>query len=142
MNLTKNSDNLLYYKCQKNPEQHKFRYNIDKKKWEKIFTQTKILLHYRKNPIENQKPKTKKTETKPNQNQSIIKISDLSNIKGIGSKRAKKLEIAGVKTASDLAKRSPKHLAEKTSLPIEHICKWIIDANKLTDHPIEIPDNK
>ena len=139
MNLTKNSDNLLNYKCHKNPDQNKFRYNVDKKKWEKIFTQTKILLNYNRNPCENQEAKTKKTETVTNH--SVTKISDLSEIKGIGSKRAEKLEIAGVKTVSDLAKRSPKHLTEKTGIPIEQICRWIIEANKLTNHQIEIPTN-
>ena len=57
--------------------------------------------------------------------------SNLTEIKGIGPKRAIDLEYAGVKTISDLAKRSPKHLAEKTGIPITQISKWIIDANKL-----------
>lgn len=57
--------------------------------------------------------------------------SDLTEIKGIGPKRALDLEIAGVRTISDLAKRSPKHLAEKTGMPIKQISKWIIEANKL-----------
>lgn len=57
--------------------------------------------------------------------------SDLTEIKGIGNKRASELEIAGVKTISDLAKRSPKHLAEKTGIPITQISKWIVEANKM-----------
>ena len=57
--------------------------------------------------------------------------SDLTEIKGIGPKRAIELELAGVKTISDLAKRSPQHLAEKTGIPITQISEWIIKANKL-----------
>ena len=57
--------------------------------------------------------------------------SNLSQINGIGPKRAIDLEIAGVKTISDLAKRSPQHLAEKTGIPITQISNWIIEANKL-----------
>ena len=56
--------------------------------------------------------------------------SSLTVIKGIGPKRALDLEFAGVKTISDLAKRSPKHLAKKTGIPITQISKWIIEANK------------
>ena len=59
------------------------------------------------------------------------KESNLTENEGIGPKRALELEIAGVKTISDLAKRSPKHLAEKTGIPITQISKWIIEANKL-----------
>ena len=58
--------------------------------------------------------------------------SNLTEIKGIGPKRAIELELAGVKTISDLANRSPKHLAKKTDIPITQISKWIIEANKLT----------
>ena len=72
--------------------------------------------------IQNLLNKDQKPETEQN----------LTRIKGIGSKRALKLEFAGVKTISGLAKRSPKHLAEKTDIPITQISKWIIEANKLT----------
>jgi replicative superfamily II helicase len=56
--------------------------------------------------------------------------SDLTKIKGIGFKRAIELELAGVKNISDLAKRSPQHLAEKTGISISLISNWIIQANK------------
>ena len=72
--------------------------------------------------IENLLSKDQKSETG----------SNLTEIKGIGTKRAIELEFAGVKTLSDLAKRSPKHLAKKTGIPITQISKWIIEANKLT----------
>ncbi len=54
----------------------------------------------------------------------------MTKIKGIGPKRALELERAGVKSVSDLAKRSPKNLAEKTSIPLKQISKWIIEAKK------------
>ena len=57
--------------------------------------------------------------------------STLTEIKGIGSTRALELELAGVKTVADLAKRSPKHLAEKTGIPITQISKWILEANRI-----------
>ena len=60
--------------------------------------------------------------------------SNLTEIKGIGPKRALELEIAGVRTIADLAKRSPQHLAEKTGISITQISKWIIEANKLKDN--------
>ena len=61
-------------------------------------------------------------------------VSNLTEIKGIGPKRAIELEIAGVRTIADLAKRSPQHLAEKTGISITQISKWIIEANKLKNN--------
>jgi len=61
------------------------------------------------------------------------KESKLTELEGIGPKRAFELELAGVQTISDLAKRSPKHLAKKTGIPITQISKWIIEANKHTE---------
>ena len=66
-----------------------------------------------------------------NQDPKTETASNLTKIKGIGPQRAIDLEIAGVKTVLDLAKRSPQHLAEKTGIPIAQISKWIIEANKL-----------
>ena len=76
---------------------------------------------------------TRKISSLDNDIEKLLgKESNLTEIEGIGPKRALELEIAGVKTVSDLAKRSPKHLAEKTGIPITQISKWIIEANKLT----------
>ena len=62
----------------------------------------------------------------------IAVSSNLTQIKGIGPKSAIELELAGVTTIADLAKRSPQHLAEKTGIPITRISTWIVEANKLT----------
>ena len=135
MNLTENTENFLYYNCIENHDEHVFRYNILNKKWEKISTRTKLVLNYYKNPLEVQEIKIRnsinKSERKPTKDRIKAKISKLSEIKGIGSKRAEQLELAGVKTVSDLAKRSPKHLSEKTGISIQQICTWIIKASNL-----------
>ena len=73
-----------------------------------------------------------KTENLLGRDQKSETRSNLTEIKGIGPKRAMELEFAGVKTISDLANRSPNHLAEKTGIPITQLSKWIIEANKLT----------
>ena len=58
---------------------------------------------------------------------------ELTEIKGIGYRRAKQLKTAGVKTVSDLAKRSAKNLSEKTGIPIKIISKWIVQANEMIE---------
>ena len=57
-------------------------------------------------------------------------VGGLMEIKGIGKKRARDLMFAGVRSVSDLSKRSPKHLSRKTGIPIKTVSKWIISANK------------
>ena len=58
---------------------------------------------------------------------------ELTEIKGIGRRRAKQLKAAGVKTVSDLAKRSAKNLSGKTGIPIKTVSKWIVQANELIE---------
>ena len=60
-------------------------------------------------------------------------LKDLTEIKGIGPKRAEELKAAGVKTVSDLAKRSAKNLSEKTGISIKNISKWIVQANEMIE---------
>lgn len=143
MTLVEKNENLLGYNCLEKPNEHNFRYNITQKKWEKKIIKTKLILHYNQNPCEESLIETSsaiyeiekiliETVQKPEN------ISDLTGIKGIGSKRAVELELSGVKTVSDLAKRSPKHLSEKTGIPIAQISNWIIQANKLTKRTITI----
>ena len=143
MILTENTGKLLYYNCQEKHKEHTFRYNIEQKKWEKIMTKTKLILNYNNDPLEASPDNISKLENKtnktPDQTQVATRLPDLTEINGIGSKRAEELESAGVKTVADLAKRSPKLLAEKTGLPITQISTWIIEANKLKKTPNKIP---
>jgi len=143
MTLIENYNNLLGYSCLEKPDEHNFRYNITQKKWERIIIKTKLVLHYNQNPCEESLIETSNfvdeiEKTLLDTVQESESISNLTEIMGIGSKRAEELELAGVKTVSDLAKRSPKHLAEKTGIPITKISKWIIEANKLTKRTIKI----
>ena len=83
------------------------------------YTSQKLSTDYEIEKLLNEKPK-------------LDSSSNLTQIKGIGPKSAIELELAGVTTIADLAKRSPQHLAEKTGIPITRISKWIVEANKLT----------
>ncbi len=65
---------------------------------------------------------------KPKESQLIIELTD---IKGVGPENARKLKAAGVRTVSDLAKRSAKDLSEKTGISIKDISKWIVQANEI-----------
>ena len=71
-----------------------------------------------------------KTESTGSKDQKFETGPNLTEIKGVGPKRALELERAGVKSVSDLAKLSPKNLAEKIGLPIKQISKWIQEAKK------------
>ena len=137
MTLIENNDKTLGYSCLLKPDEHNFRYTIAQKKWEKIVIKTKLILNYNKNPCEEflNVPSNVINEFKTSMVplKESKKFSKLTEIKGIGPKRAKELENAGVKTVSELAKLSPKHTAEKTGIPIEKISNWIIEANKLLD---------
>jgi len=142
MTLIKNKNNLLSYRCLEKPAEHNFRYNITQKKWERIIVKTKLIVYYNKNPCE-EIPIVRSNSGNEIEKifypvQESENISNLTEIKGIGSKRAEELERAGVKTVSDLAKLPPKHLAEKTGISIAQISNWIIEANKLTERAIKI----
>ena len=52
MVLVENKDNILGYSCLEKPDEHNFRYNIARKKWEKIIIQTKVILNYNEDPCE------------------------------------------------------------------------------------------
>jgi predicted flap endonuclease-1-like 5' DNA nuclease len=139
MSLTESSDNVLYYSCLDNPEEHTYRYDLVQKKWEKIIIKRKLILHYNENPCE----KPAKVETSvaaPEFVEALVDsldesetVSNLVVINGIGAKRAKELELVGVTSISDLASCSPKSLSEKTGIPISQISNWIVQANELAE---------
>ena len=143
MTLIQNSENILGYSCLEKPDEHNFRFNMTHKKWEKIIIKTKLVIHYNEDPCEEFliEPLNVSYEIEKTLFDTIAeshRTSELTEIKGIGSKRALELEDAGITTISDLAKRSPQHLAEKTGIPITQISNWIIEANKLTKRTIKI----
>ena len=69
-----------------------------------------------------------------NDSQESNVVGDLMEINGIGKKRARDLMFAGVRSVSDLSKRSPKHLSRKTGIPLKTVSKWIISANKIMNN--------
>jgi hypothetical protein len=56
---------------------------------------------------------------------------DLTQIKGVGTKRAEVLVLAGIKNVSELATASVQLLASKTGISEKLILKWIEQAKKL-----------
>ena len=144
MTLIEHGEDNLIYRCLKKHEEHNFRYRISEKKWEKLIIKTKLVIHYNNDPCENGS-----VIEATNVNQELEKIlldsvqnsesrPNLTEINGIGSKRAEELEYAGVKTISDLAKCSPQQLAEATGIPITQISNWIIEADNLTKKAIKL----
>lgn len=77
-----------------------------------------------KPPLVQRTPEVKK----PEESKLLIELTD---IKGIGPENARKLKAAGVRTVSDLAKRSAKDLSEKSGISIKDISKWIVQANEM-----------
>ena len=58
----------------------------------------------------------------------------LTEIKGIGPKKAEELKAVGVNTVLDLAKSSAKDLSQKTGIPEKTISRWIVQANRIHEH--------
>jgi hypothetical protein len=58
--------------------------------------------------------------------------TDLTQIKGIGPKRAITLNLAGINTIPDLAKSTPFVLSSKTGISEKHLEKWIAQAKTNT----------
>ena len=52
MTLAHKKENVLGYSCVEKPLEHNFRYNIKRKKWEKVLIKTKLILHYNQDPFE------------------------------------------------------------------------------------------
>ena len=62
---------------------------------------------------------------------SVLKLSTLKGIKGIGPKSFQKLQAIGVKSAVQLAEFNPKYLSEKLKVSEKTIISWIENANNL-----------
>lgn len=141
MSLTEKNNKTLYYNCIEKHNEHAFRYDITQKKWEKIVIKSKLILNYNEDPCE---VSVNDGRIDDNELEKMVidpvdvteTASNIVAIKGIGAKRARELEFAGVKTISDLAKCSPKDLSEKTGIPIIQISNWIVEANNLSEQAI------
>jgi len=59
---------------------------------------------------------------------------ELTEIKGIGPRKAKELKAVGVNTVLDLAKSSAKDLSQKTGIPEKTISRWIARANRTHEY--------
>jgi|WetSurMetagenome_2_1015567.scaffolds.fasta_scaffold136044_2 predicted flap endonuclease-1-like 5' DNA nuclease len=61
-----------------------------------------------------------------------LKETALTDVRGIGQKRANKLKTLDIKTAEDLANASIEDLAKKLKISSKNVAKWIASAKELT----------
>jgi len=115
-------------------DQHEVDFKAYQEQYQSLIKKVNLRLSFNENFPKFVTPKDPEIENLLNDDIMTETASNLTEIKGIGPKRALELEIAGVRTIADLAKRSPQHLAEKTGISITQISKWIIEANKLKDN--------
>jgi hypothetical protein len=52
MRLVFQNKRFLGYRCLLKPNTHNFRYNIERKRWEKIIIKTKPIIGYKQSPYE------------------------------------------------------------------------------------------
>jgi predicted flap endonuclease-1-like 5' DNA nuclease len=62
-------------------------------------------------------------------------IVNLTEVKGIGEKRAEQLKALGISSVEELARASAKDLATKLKISAKITEKWIENAKKLTEKP-------
>jgi replicative superfamily II helicase len=60
-------------------------------------------------------------------------VSELTQVKGIGAKRAEQLQKLGIKTISDLANASARDLADKLDVSPKITRRWITNAKELSE---------
>lgn len=58
---------------------------------------------------------------------------DLTDVKGIGPKRAGQLRKVGIQSVEDLAKESPEELSRKAKVSVKIAEKWIDSAKKILE---------
>ncbi|GEM_PF-3025790 len=52
MRLVFQNERFLGYRCLLKPKSHNFRYDIERKRWEKIIIKTKPIIGYKKSPYD------------------------------------------------------------------------------------------
>ena len=57
--------------------------------------------------------------------------TELTNIEGIGAKRAESLQSHGVHSVQDLAKLDPEELSEKLQISEKRVSKWVEEAKQI-----------
>lgn len=75
----------------------------------------------------------KEEEEKRPQEKPSITMRELTEIKGIGAKRAEQLKTLGITSVENLAKASAEDLASKLKVSRKTAKKWIEDAKKLLE---------
>jgi predicted flap endonuclease-1-like 5' DNA nuclease len=87
-------------------------------------------------------PKEEKTEapmekpamqTAPAKATSTAATLDLTQVKGIGEKRATQLKALGINSVDDLAKASAKTVAKKLKISPKTVNKWVASAKQLVE---------
>ena len=62
----------------------------------------------------------------------VAQTMELTDVKGVGEKRAMQLKAFGILTVEDLAKASAKDVAKKLKISLKIAEKWISNAKELT----------
>jgi predicted flap endonuclease-1-like 5' DNA nuclease len=81
---------------------------------------------------ETEAPMEKPSMTKPSASPASVAVTmGLTQVKGIGEKRAKQLNALGINSVDDLAKSSAKTLAKKLKISPKTTEKWVANAKEL-----------
>lgn len=70
-------------------------------------------------------------ETNPAEAIHQVAISPLTEVKGIGERRAAQLNALGINTVEELAQASPEDLARKLKISPKIVAKWVDNAKKI-----------
>lgn len=96
-----------------------------------VFSFGKMAFGVKKEPVEELEEALEKAVRVKEEASKIL--TELTEIKGIGSKRAEQLKAAGISTVWDLATSSAKDLSEKTGVSEKTVSKWIKQARTHTE---------
>ncbi len=78
-------------------------------------------------------PKPPEQPSAPPPSPPVKPLPEITNVKGIGPKRAEKLRELGIQTVADLAKSSTEELATKMKVSPKIVEKWIKEAERLIE---------
>ena len=72
-------------------------------------------------------------KTAPTPAASMAATMDLTQVKGIGEKRAVQLKALGINSVEDLSKASVKTVADKLKISPKTVSKWVATAKELAE---------